>query len=125
MLTPKEVEEQRFPLVQFRKGYEIGSVDTFLDTLTADYSALYEENAALKAKMKVLVQYISDQARHIRDLELTVSAPAAPVPEKEEEEAPAEPVRLTILPPAESQEEEPAEASEALSQAEAEESVGV
>lgn len=98
MLTPKDVEEQRFPLVQFRKGYDINSVDNFLDTLTADYTALFEENATLKAKMKVLVQYISDQSRHIRDLELAAA--------QEPEDEPVTPV-LTVLPPM-----EPSEAAE-------------
>ncbi len=35
-------------------------VDEFLDVLTADYTALYKENAALKAKMKVLVEKLED-----------------------------------------------------------------
>lgn len=98
MLTPKDVDEQRFPLVQFRKGYDIGSVDDFLDVLSADFAALYEENATLKAKMKVLVQYISDQSRHIRDLELAAA-------DSKEEAEPVQPV-LTILPAAQEAEED-------------------
>jgi cell division initiation protein len=35
-------------------------VDEFLDELTDDYTALYKENAALKAKMKVLVEKVEE-----------------------------------------------------------------
>ena len=35
-------------------------VDEFLDELTDDYTALYKENAALKAKLKVLVEKVED-----------------------------------------------------------------
>lgn len=37
-------------------GYNMAMVDEFLDELTDDYTALYKENAALKAKLKVLVE---------------------------------------------------------------------
>lgn len=99
MLTPKEVEERRFPLVRMRQGYEIGSVDNFLDELTADYTALYEENAALKAKMKVLIQHISDQSQRIRILESAAEEAKATEEHKE-------PVVLTVLPPVDETAEE-------------------
>ena len=35
-------------------------VDEFLDELTDDYTALYKENAALKAKLKVLVEKVEE-----------------------------------------------------------------
>ena len=41
-------------------GYNMAMVDEFLDELTDDYTALYKENAALKAKMKVLVEKVED-----------------------------------------------------------------
>jgi len=41
-------------------GYNMGSVDEFLDELTDDYTALYKENTALKAKLKVLVEKVED-----------------------------------------------------------------
>ena len=59
MLTPQEVSEHVFPKASFG-GYNMSSVDTFLDELTADYTALYKENASLKAKMKVLADSLEE-----------------------------------------------------------------
>lgn len=59
MLTPKEVSERVFPKASFG-GYNMGQVDEFLDVLTTDYSALYNENALLKSKMKVLVERVDE-----------------------------------------------------------------
>ena len=41
-------------------GYNMAAVDEFLDPLTEDYTALYKENAALKAKLKVLAEKIEE-----------------------------------------------------------------
>jgi len=59
LLTPKEVSEHAFAKAAFG-GYSMAMVDEFLDTVTQDYTALYKENAALKAKMKVLVDKIEE-----------------------------------------------------------------
>lgn len=59
MLTPQEVAEHAFSKSAFG-GYNMTMVDEFLDELTDDYSALYKENAALKAKMKVLVDKVEE-----------------------------------------------------------------
>jgi len=59
MLTPQEVSSHAFPK-SVMGGYHMGAVDEFLDELTDDYTALYKENAALKAKMKVLVEKVED-----------------------------------------------------------------
>ena len=59
MLTPQEVSSHAFPKAVVG-GYNMSSVDEFLDELTDDYTSLYKENAALKAKMKVLVEKIED-----------------------------------------------------------------
>ena len=59
MLTPQEVSERAFPKASFG-GYNMGQVDEFLDILTADYTALYNENAVLKSKMKVLVEKVEE-----------------------------------------------------------------
>lgn len=59
MLTPQEVSERAFPKASFG-GYHMGQVDEFLDLLTADYTALYNENAVLKNKMKVLVEKVEE-----------------------------------------------------------------
>jgi len=59
MLTPQEVSERAFPKASFG-GYNMAQVDEFLDLLTADYTALYNENAVLKNKMKVLVDKVEE-----------------------------------------------------------------
>ena len=59
MLTPQEVSERAFQKVRF-SGYNMDQVDEFLDILTGDYSALYNENAVLKNKMKVLVDKVEE-----------------------------------------------------------------
>lgn len=59
MLTPQEVSSHAFSKAVMG-GYNMGAVDEFLDELTDDYTALYKENAALKAKLKVLVEKVED-----------------------------------------------------------------
>jgi len=59
MLTPQEVAEHAFAKASFG-GYNMAMVDEFLDLLTADYTALYKENAALKSKMKVLADKVEE-----------------------------------------------------------------
>ena len=59
MLTPQEVAEHAFSKSAFG-GYNMTMVDEFLDELTDDYTALYKENTALKAKMKVLVDKVEE-----------------------------------------------------------------
>ena len=59
MLTPQEIQEQKFEKAVFG-GYDMGQIDKFLDTVLSDYSSLYKENAALKAKMRVLVDKIEE-----------------------------------------------------------------
>ena len=61
MFTPQEVSEKVFPKASFGSGgYTMSAVDEFLDTLTEDYTALYKENVALKAKLKVLAEKIEN-----------------------------------------------------------------
>ena len=59
MLTPQEVSTHAFTKSAFN-GYNMAMVDEFLDELTDDYTALYKENAALKAKMKVMVEKVEE-----------------------------------------------------------------
>lgn len=59
MLTPQEVSTHAFTKAAWG-GYNMAMVDEFLDELTDDYTALYKENAALKAKMKVLVEKVEE-----------------------------------------------------------------
>ncbi|MDY5942797.1 MAG: DivIVA domain-containing protein [Oscillospiraceae bacterium] len=59
MLTPQEVSGRAFTKAAFG-GYNMAMVDEFLDELTDDYTSLYKENAALKAKLKVLVDKVEE-----------------------------------------------------------------
>ena len=59
MFTPQEVSTKTFPETR-KRGYDMVSVDEFLDTLTEDYTALYKENAALKTKLKVLAEKVEE-----------------------------------------------------------------
>lgn len=59
MMTPQEVANCTFAKSMVG-GYNMASVDDFLDRLTEDYSALYKENAALKAKLKMTVDKMAE-----------------------------------------------------------------
>lgn len=59
MLTPQEIQDQKFEKAVFG-GYDMEQIDKFLDAVLSDYSSLYKENAALKAKMRVLVDKIEE-----------------------------------------------------------------
>ena len=59
MLTPQEVSTHAFTKAMMG-GYNMAAVDEFLDVLTDDYTTLYKENAALKAKLKVLVDKVEE-----------------------------------------------------------------
>ena len=51
MLTPQEVASHSFARATLG-GYNMSMVDEFLDLLTEDYTALYNDNAILKNKLK-------------------------------------------------------------------------
>ena len=59
MMTPQEVASSTFPKATLG-GYNMAAVDVFLDKLTEDYTTIYKENAALKAKIKVLVDKMEE-----------------------------------------------------------------
>ncbi len=59
MMTPQEVAASTFPKATLG-GYNMTAVDVFLDKLTEDYTTIYKENAALKAKIKVLVDKMEE-----------------------------------------------------------------
>ena len=67
MLTPQEVASHAFSKATLG-GYNLAQVDEFLDALTEDYTALYNENAILKNKLKVL----SDTVEEYRATEATM-----------------------------------------------------
>ena len=59
MMTPQEVASHAFPRATLG-GYNMSMVDDFLDLLTEDYTALYNDNAILKNKLKVLSDTIEE-----------------------------------------------------------------
>ena len=59
MATPQEIREKVFEKAVFN-GYDMASVDDFMDTVATEIGLLQKENAALKAKMKVLVDKIEE-----------------------------------------------------------------
>ncbi len=59
MLTPQNFREKTFEKAIFG-GYDMGSVDDFLDEAANDYAAVAKENMVLKSKMKVLVEKIEE-----------------------------------------------------------------
>ena len=59
MFTPQQIDQISFSRATFG-GYDMQSVDEFLEPLTEDYITLYKENALLKSKMKVLVSKLEE-----------------------------------------------------------------
>jgi len=59
MFTPQQIEQIAFSRATFG-GYDMQSVDEFLEPLTEDYVTLYKENALLKSKMRVLVAKLEE-----------------------------------------------------------------
>ena len=69
MMTPQEVANCTFAK-SVMGGYNMSSVDDFLDKLTEDYAALYKENAALKSKLKT----VSEKLAEYREMEGAMSS---------------------------------------------------
>ena len=59
MMTPQEVASHAFAKATLG-GYNMAMVDEFLDLLTEDYTALYNDNAILKNKLKVLSETVEE-----------------------------------------------------------------
>lgn len=59
MITPQGIREKKFEKAVFG-GYDMGSVDAFLEELANDLTLLQKENATLKGKMKVLVDKVEE-----------------------------------------------------------------
>lgn len=59
MMTPQEVSSHAFSKSML-SGYNMAMVDEFLDLLTEDYTTLYNDNAILKNKLKVLSDTVEE-----------------------------------------------------------------
>ena len=59
MMTPQEVASHSFAKATLG-GYNLAQVDEFLDALTEDYTTLFNENAILKNKLKVLSETVEE-----------------------------------------------------------------
>ena len=59
MITPQDIREKTFEKAVFG-GYDMASVDSFLEELASDLALLQKENGVLKAKMKVLVDKVDE-----------------------------------------------------------------
>lgn len=58
-MTVQEIQEIGFEKAVFG-GYDMKSVDTFLERVAEEFASMQKENAALKVKMKVLVDKIEE-----------------------------------------------------------------
>ncbi len=59
MITAQDIREKGFERARIN-GYDMASVDSFLEELADDVAANQKENAVLKSKMKVLVDKIEE-----------------------------------------------------------------
>jgi cell division initiation protein len=59
MITPQDIRDKTFEKAIFG-GYDMGSVDDFLDKVAGDLAASQKEILVLRAKMKVLVDKVEE-----------------------------------------------------------------
>lgn len=71
MITAQDIREKTFEKAKFG-GYDMASVDDFLEELADDITASQKENAVLKSKMKVLVDKIEEYRANEEALNMAV-----------------------------------------------------
>lgn len=71
MITPQDIREKTFEKAVFG-GYDMSTVDSFLEELATDLALLQKENAVLKGKMKVLVEKVEEYRGNEDALRLAV-----------------------------------------------------
>jgi len=59
MITSQEIREKTFEKAVIG-GYDMGSVDNFMDELAEDFALLQKENSTLRSKMKVLAGSVEE-----------------------------------------------------------------
>ena len=71
MITAQDIREKTFEKAKFG-GYDMASVDDFLEELADDITASQKENAVLKSKMKILVDKIEEYRANEEALNMAV-----------------------------------------------------
>ena len=71
MITEQDIREKTFEKAKFG-GYDMASVDDFLEELADDVTAAAKENAVLKSKMKILVDKIEEYRANEEALNMAV-----------------------------------------------------
>ena len=71
MITAQDIREKTFEKSRMN-GYDMASVDDFLEELAEDISTAQKENAVLKSKMKVLVDKIEEYRSNEEALNLAL-----------------------------------------------------
>lgn len=71
MITAQDIREKTFEKARLG-GYDMASVDDFLEELADDITASQKENAVLKSKMKVLVDKIEEYRANEEALNMAV-----------------------------------------------------
>lgn len=71
MITAQDIREKTFEKAKFG-GYDMASVDDFLEELADDVTAAQKENAVLKSKMKILVDKIEEYRANEEALNMAV-----------------------------------------------------
>ena len=71
MITAQDIREKTFEKARIG-GYDMASVDDFLEELADDITASQKENAVLKSKMKVLVDKIEEYRANEEALNMAV-----------------------------------------------------
>ena len=71
MITAQDIREKTFEKSRIG-GYDMASVDNFLEEIADDITAAQKENSVLKSKMKVLVDKIEEYRANEEALNLAV-----------------------------------------------------
>ena len=71
MITAQDIREKTFEKAKFG-GYDMASVDDFLEDLAEEVTASQKENAVLKSKMKILVDKIEEYRANEEALNMAV-----------------------------------------------------
>ncbi len=71
MITAQDIREKTFEKARIN-GYDMASVDDFLEELADDITAAQKENAVLKSKMKVLVDKIEEYRANEEALNMAI-----------------------------------------------------